>query len=397
MFFTPSAASLIENRPQRNGIGASTQSLLPGHRIGVALNPESHSPHLAVMHEQGNISLLADYSDAAVAPSDVRPLNDAALLDAYSQAVVGAAQAISPSVVKIDVAQAGRSRSGEPHERQGGGSGFVFTPDGLVLTNSHVVHGATRIDVSLPDGQRFPAHIIGDDAATDLAVIRIGLPSNDAPHLVAAPLGDSQRLRVGQLAIAIGNPYGFQYTVTAGVVSALGRSLRSYSGRLIEDVIQTDASLNPGNSGGPLVTSDGHVVGVNTATIMGAQGLCFAIGINTAKFVAGRLLREGRIRRSYIGVEAQTVPLLRRVVRFYDLPSESGVIVISVEQRSPAQKAGLREGDVIIAFDGKPVAGVDDLHRLLTDARVGSVSALTVLRHTEKLEMKVIPEEMREA
>ena len=284
-------------------------------------------------------------------------------------AVVGAAEAISPSVVKIDVAQAGRSRSGEPRERQGGGSGFVFTPDGLVLTNSHVVHGSTRIDVSLPDGQRFPAHIIGDDPATDLAVIRIGLPSNDAPHLVAAPLGDSQRLRVGQLAIAIGNPYGFQYTVTAGVVSALGRSLRSYSGRLIEDVIQTDASLNPGNSGGPLVSSDGRVVGVNTATIMGAQGLCFAIGINTAKFVAGRLLREGRIRRSYIGVEAQTVPLLRRVVRFYDLPSESGVIVASVDERQPGAESRIarrrhnhRYGWQTYRGRGRPASPVDRCH-----------------------------------
>src|SRR6202166_2364651 len=303
------------------------------------------------MSQAGDVFPLADYSDAVVQPSEASPLGDASLLDAYSQAVVGAAEAISPSVVKIDVAQPGRSRSGEPRERQGGGSGFVFTPDGLVLTNSHVVHGASRIDVSLPDGQRFPAHIIGDDAATDLAVIRIGLPDGEAPNLMAAPLGDSRKLRVGQLAIAIGNPYGFQYTVTAGVVSALGRSLRSYSGRLIEDVIQTDASLNPGNSGGPLVTSDGHVVGVNTATIMGAQGLCFAIGINTAKFVAGRLLREGRIRRSYIGVEAQTVPLLRRVVRFYDLPKESGVIVASVTNGSPAQRAALREGDVIIALD----------------------------------------------
>jgi S1-C subfamily serine protease len=339
---------------------------------------------------------LAAYSEAISQPSAVRTHNDADLLDSYSQAVVGAAEAISPSVVKIDVAQPSRSRSGEPRERQGGGSGFVFTPDGLVLTNSHVVHGSTRIDVSLPDGQHFPAHIIGDDSATDLAVIRIGLPSNDAPHLVAATLGDSQHLRVGQLAIAIGNPYGFQYTVTAGVISALGRSLRSYSGRLIEDVIQTDASLNPGNSGGPLVTSDGRVVGVNTATIMGAQGLCFAIGINTAKFVAARLLREGRIRRSYIGVEAQTVPLLRRVVRFYDLSRETGVIVASVASGSPAQKAGLREGDMIVAMDGKPVAGVDDLHRLLTDARVGAVSSLTVLRHTEKLDLKVVPEEMRE-
>src|SRR5271166_1660330 len=298
------------------------------------------------MTQAGSVFPLADYSGTIVQPSDAGPVNDAALLDAYSQAVVSAAQAISPSVLKIDVAQAGKSRSGAPRERQGGGSGFVFTPDGLILTNSHVVHDATRITVSLPDGRRAPAHTIGDDPATDLAVIRI-----DAPGLVAAPLGDSQRLRVGQLAIAIGNPYGFQYTVTAGVVSALGRSLRSYSGRLIEDVIQTDASLNPGNSGGPLVTSDGQVIGVNTATIMGAQGLCFAIGINTAKFVAGRLLQEGRIRRAYIGVEAQTVPLHRRLVRFYDLPQESGVVVMSVEESSPARRAGLRQNDVIIALD----------------------------------------------
>src|ERR1700736_2043929 len=329
-------------------------------------------------------------------PANGGVVNDSALLDAYSQAVVGAAEKISPSVVKIDVAQAGTNRAGESRERQGGGSGFVFTPDGLILTNSHVVHDPTRIQVSFADGRRFPAHTIGDDPATDLAVVRVDIPNNDAPSLVAAPLGDSQKLRVGQLAIAIGNPYGFQYTVTAGVVSALGRSLRSYSGRMIDDVIQTDASLNPGNSGGPLVTSDGHVIGVNTATIMGAQGLCFAIGINTAKFVAGRMLQDGRIRRSSIGVEAQTVPLLRRVVRFYDLPRESGVIVISVENGSPGPGGGLREGDVIIAMDGKPIAGVDDLHRLLTDARVGSVGALTVLRHTEKLELKVVPEEVRE-
>ena len=315
---------------------------------------------------------------------------ESVLLDAYSNAVISASEKISPSVVKIDVAQAGRSRSGEPHERQGGGSGFVFTPDGLILTNSHVVHGATRIQVSFSDGHRFPAHTIGDDPATDLAVIRI-----DAPQIVAAPLGDSQKLRVGQLAIAIGNPYGFQYTVTAGVVSALGRSLRSYSGRLIDDVIQTDASLNPGNSGGPLVSSDGRVVGVNTATIMGAQGLCFAIGINTAKFVAGRLLRDGRIRRAYIGVEAQTAPLHRRLVRFYDLLQESGVIVSAVTPGSPAQRAGLREGDVIVALDGKAVAGVDDLHRLLTDAHVGVSSSLTVLRWTEKLELQVVPQEAR--
>ena len=333
---------------------------------------------------------LSNYSEPAVQVSVPDAPRESVLLDAYSNAVISASEKISPSVVKIDVAQAGRSRSGEPHERQGGGSGFVFTPDGLILTNSHVVHGATRIQVSFSDGHRFPAHTIGDDPATDLAVIRI-----DAPQIVAAPLGDSQKLRVGQLAVAIGNPYGFQYTVTAGVVSALGRSLRSYSGRLIDDVIQTDASLNPGNSGGPLVSSDGRVIGVNTATIMGAQGLCFAIGINTAKFVAGRLLRDGRIRRAYIGVEAQTAPLHRRLVRFYDLPQESGVIVSAVTPGSPAQRAGLREGDVIVALDGKAVAGVDDLHRLLTDAHVGVSRSLTVLRWTEKLELQVVPQEAR--
>src|SRR5579872_3891967 len=344
--------------------------------------------HLAAMQFQNMSNGLGETPQPTPASAaDLTP--DAKVLDAYSQAVVTTAEKISPSVVKIDVSQSGRNRSGQPQERQGGGSGFVFTPDGLILTNSHVVHDATRIAVSLPDGRRFPAHTIGDDPATDLAVIRI-----DAPSLVAAPLGDSQRLRVGQLAIAIGNPYGFQYTVTAGVVSALGRSLRSYSGRLIEDVIQTDASLNPGNSGGPLVTSDGQVVGVNTATIMGAQGLCFAIGINTAKFVAGRLLRDGRIRRSYIGVEAQTTPLHRRLIRFYDLPKESGVVVMSVAEQSPAKRAGLREGDVIVALDGTPVAGVDDLHRLLTDATVGVTSTLTILRWTERLELRVVPEEV---
>jgi len=316
---------------------------------------------------------------------------DEALLDAYSRAVVSAAEKVSPSVVKIEVTQTARARNGEPRERHGGGSGFVFTPDGLVLTNSHVVHDASQIEVSLSDGRHFPAHLIGDDPATDLAVIRI-----DTPNLTAVELGDSQKLRVGQLAIAIGNPYGFQYTVTAGVVSALGRSLRSYSGRLIDDVIQTDASLNPGNSGGPLVSSNGQVIGVNTATIMGAQGLCFAIGINTAKFVASRLLQQGRIRRAYIGIEAQTVPLHRRVVRFYDLAKETGVMVVGVASASPAQRAGLREGDVIIALGGQPVAGVDDLHRLLTDTQVDTKNSITVLRRTERLDLAIVPQESKE-
>lgn len=330
----------------------------------------------------------ADYSDPTRQPIASAPHLDSELLDAYSNAVVGAAEKISPSVVKIEVTQAGRSRTGEPSERQGGGSGFIFTPDGLILTNSHVVHEARKIQVSLADGRRFPAHTVGDDPATDLAVVSI-----DAPGLVVAPLGDSQKLRVGQLVIAVGNPYGFQYTVTAGVVSALGRSLRSYSGRLIDDVIQTDASLNPGNSGGPLVSSDGKVVGVNTATIMGAQGLCFAIGVNTAKFVAGRLLHAGRIRRSYIGIEAQTTPLHRRLVRFYDLFKETGVIVLNVPDDSPAKRAGVEQYDIIVDLDGEPVAGVDDLHRLLTDGRVGKALPLTVLRRTEKLTLQIVPRE----
>ena len=254
------------------------------------------------------------------------------------------------------------------------------------------MHGATRIEVSLNDGRQLLASTIGDDPATDLAVIRI-----DGPGLVPVPLGDSQQLRVGQLVIAIGNPFGFQYTVTAGVVSALGRSLRSQSGRLIDDVIQTDAALNPGNSGGPLVTSDGRVVGVNTATIMMAQGLCFAIGINTAKFVASRLLRDGRIRRSYIGIEAQTAPLHRRLVRFHDLPAETGAVVLSVENNSPAAQAGLREGDLIISMAGRPVAGIDDLHRLLSDLPSGMRTEVAILRRTEKLTVSLVPQEPAES
>src|SRR5438128_806158 len=331
---------------------------------------------------------LSNYSEPAVQVSVPDAPGESVLLDAYSNAVISASEKISPSVVKIDVAQAGRSRSGEPHERQGGGSGFVFTPDGLILTNSHVVHGATRIQASLSDGHRFPAHTIGDDPATDLAVIRI-----DAPQIVAAPLGDSQKLRVGQLAIAIGNPCGFQYTVTAGVVSALGRSLRSSSGRLIDDVIQTDAALNPGNSGGPLVNSRGDVIGVNTAVILPAQGICFAIGINTAKFVAGRLIKDGKIRRGFIGVSGQNVPLPRRLVLAHNLPVESGIQVVAIERNSPAERAGLREGDVIVGYGESATAGIDDLHRLLVEERVGVKSTVTVIRHGDKRMLEIVPEE----
>jgi S1-C subfamily serine protease len=317
---------------------------------------------------------------------------DDELLDAYSRAVISAAERVSPSVVNIDVHQRMRGRRAMdprwPREGRGSGSGFIFTPDGFILTNSHVVHRAAKIEVALSDGRRFQADLIGDDPDTDLAVIRI-----DAPNLVPAHLGDSQSVCVGQLVIAIGNPYGFQYTVTAGVVSALGRSLRSNSGRLIDNIIQTDAALNPGNSGGPLVTSRGDVIGVNTAVILPAQGICFAIAINTAKFVAGLLIRDGRIRRSFIGVAGQNVPLHRRLVRFHNLPVENGVLVASVEPRSPAYRAGLLEGDVIIGFDDHAISSIDDLHKLLTETRIGARSRLTIIRGSETRKLDIIPEE----
>ena len=304
---------------------------------------------------------------------------EADALDAYSRVVTTVAESVSPSVVRIQV----ESRRG----RDGSGSGFVFTPDGFILTNSHVVHGAERIKVATPDSGEFAAQRIGEDPDTDLALLRI-----DAPGLQAVKLGDSRKIRVGQLVVAIGNPYGFQYTVTAGVVSALGRSLRSQSGRLIEDVIQTDAALNPGNSGGPLVNAAGEVVGVNTATIFAAQGLCFAISINTAQFIASKLIREGVVRRSYIGVQAQTASLNRAIAHHYELKNVSGALVLAAEPNSPAARAGLEEGDIIVALDGDTVEGVDVLHPLLNEERIGKVTRLTVLRGSRRLEIKVIPE-----
>ena len=315
------------------------------------------------------------------------PVSDAPLLDAYSNAVVTAAEAVSPSVVKIDM----RNRQGRANSsgrEAGSGSGFVITPDGFVLTNSHVVHGAERIEVTLPDGRRPDAHLVGTDPDTDLAVVRVY-----APNLRPARLGDSNALRVGQIAIAIGNPYGFQYSVTAGVVSALGRSFRANSGRLMDNIIQTDAALNPGNSGGPLVNSRGEVIGVNTAVILPAQGLCFAIAINTAKTIAGWLIKDGAIRRSYIGVGGQTAKIHRRVVRHFHLANETGMLVVQVESGSPASRAGLREGDIVVAFNGQAIAGIDDLHKQLTGAQVGVRSPLTVIRHTEKLQVEIVPEE----
>jgi S1-C subfamily serine protease len=319
---------------------------------------------------------------------------DEDLLDAYSRAVISAAEKISPSVVNIDVRKTSKGRQitpfRSPEELRGNGSGFIFTPDGFILTNSHVVHQADKMMVTLPDGRRFEGDRVGEDPDTDLAVVRI-----NGSNFLDAPLGDSQKIRVGQLVIAIGNPYGFQCTVTSGVVSALGRSLRSLSGRLIDNIIQTDAALNPGNSGGPLVTSQGDVIGVNTAMILAAQGICFAIGINTAKYVAGRLIKEGKIRRSYIGLGGQNVPLLRRIVRFYRLPVESGILVVSIEENSPAQRAGLSEGDIIVGFDSQAIAGIDDLHRMLTEEKVGVKTTLTIIRHTEKLNLDIVPEESK--
>jgi S1-C subfamily serine protease len=253
-----------------------------------------------------------------------------------------------------------------------------------------VVHGAKKIEVTLSDGNKHLADLIGDDPDTDLAVIRI-----NAPNLVPAQLGEAQKIRVGQLVVAIGNPYGFQYSVTAGVVSALGRSLRAQSGRLMDAVIQTDAALNPGNSGGPLINSRGEVIGVNTAMILPAQGICFATSIDTAKFVASRLIRDGRVSRSYIGLAGQNVPLPRRIVRYYNLAVESGIFVISFENESPARKGGLHEGDIIIGFDDRPIAGIDDLHKLLTEERIGKKSLLTVVRGVDKLTIEVTPEESR--
>ncbi len=305
---------------------------------------------------------------------------DGDLLDAYSKAVVQVAEEVGPSVINIEVSHRG--------QRHGTGSGFIFTPDGFALTNSHVVHGADKIEVTLADGRRPDATLVGDDPDSDLAVIRVY-----APQLRPVRLGNSGKTRAGQVAIAIGNPYGFQCTVTAGVVSALGRSFRAKTGRLIDDVIQTDAALNPGNSGGPLVNSRGEVIGVNTAVIMAAQGICFAIGIDTAKFVAGWLIKDGKLRRSYLGVGGQNVPLSRRLVRHYQLPLFSGVLVISVAEASPAEYGGLREGDVIIALDDQPIPSIDALHKLLTSDRIGASSRLTVIRRTEKLTLPVLPAE----
>ena len=308
--------------------------------------------------------------------------NDA--LDAYSRVVTSVAARASRSVVKIEVFR--RDRRGELRPA-GGGSGFVFTPDGFIITNSHVAHGGAKFLVQTLDGETHHGILTGEDEHTDLALLRI-----DARSLSPAVLGDSRSIRIGQLAVAIGNPYGFQYTVTAGVVSALGRSIRARSGRLIEDVIQTDAALNPGNSGGPLVNAAGEVIGVNTAAIASAQGLCFAISVNTASFVASKLIQQGVVRRSYLGIQAQTAPIYGALARFHAIETVNAVLVLGVEEQSPAQTAGLRIGDVITHFDGHAVEGVDALHKLLDENAAQRTIRLQLLRGRDLLEVFVIPE-----
>lgn len=312
-------------------------------------------------------------------------LDNDLLLDAYSAAVTGAVERVAPAVVKIDATRRTRSRG----EVQGGsGSGFIFAADGLVLTNAHVVAGAGTLTVVLPDGRRCEASALGKDEDTDLAVVKIS-----APHLSAIPLGTSHLLKQGQLVVAIGNPFGFQHTVTAGVVSATGRSLRAQTGRMMTGLIQTDAALNPGNSGGPLVNALGEAVGINTAVILPAQGISFAVSADTARIVVPQLLRDGRVRRSYLGIAAQDVPLPRRITRHYGLTIDTGVLITEAVAGMPADRAGMRDGDLIIGFDGTDIERTDDLHRLLTGDHVGRTAIVRVLRGTELLHLSVVPSE----
>ncbi len=330
--------------------------------------------------------VLGEFDHAGVErpPAEAR-IGDSRLLDAYSAAVSGAVARTSPVVAHIRVERAA-ARRGTP--REGSGSGFIITPDGYVVTNSHVAGGASALEVTLPDGRTAAGELVGDDPDSDLAVIKIG-----APGLNYGRFADFSRVRVGQIAIAIGSPYGFQHTVTAGIVSALGRSMRGQTGRLLDNIIQTDAALNPGNSGGPLVDSAGDIIGVNTAVILPAQGICFAIAANTAERVVIALIREGRVRRAHLGVGGQDTPIARRIVRHFGLAHESGVRVSAVESGSPAATAGVKIGDIIVAFGDAPVTGIDDLHRLLTDGRIGDGVEIGVLRRDQRLSLRVVPQE----
>lgn len=319
---------------------------------------------------------------------------DAPLLDAYSNTVVNVAKKVSPSIVQIKVS--GKSREGQPSVRGraqpdgGTGSGFLISSDGYIITNNHVVAGAAKIEVALPDGRDFEATLIGLDPATDIAVIKIY-----GEGLKAIRFADSNQVQVGQIAIAVGNPYGFQYSVTAGVVSALGRTLRSESGRLIDDVIQTDASLNPGNSGGPLVNSQGDVIGVNTAVILPAQGICFAVSSNVTAMVAGKLILHGKVRRGYLGIAGQLINLTERIKQYNHLNAKTGVIVVSTEADGVSYNSELQEGDIIVEFNQQPITSVDDLHRLLTEETIGKRLTMAVLRGNLRRTISVIPGEVR--
>jgi S1-C subfamily serine protease len=354
-----------------------TQTLLPAMSVARP-SRQLHQDGLIIMLDQ----LTA--SDAPPATNEAQiPAEDQALLDAYSRAVIDVVERVGPAVVRIDV-------KGKDTRRQGGtGSGVVVAPDGLVLTNSHVVGSAAQISVTTTEGRSLTARLVGDDPDTDLALVRIDAPVT----LPAATLGNSKLLRRGQLVIAIGNPLGFESTVTTGVVSALGRSLRARSGRLIDDVIQTDAALNPGNSGGPLVSSRGEVIGINTAVIMGAQGICFAVAANTANFVLGELVRHARVRRAFIGIAAQQIALPRRLRHAAGLTQESAVTVATVEPGSPAERAGVKAGDIIIGLDGTKITGADDFVRALDGEKIGRTVAMQTVRSGSLLTVPVIPEE----
>jgi len=333
-----------------------------------------------VRHGAAALRFLAEAADPEP------PRDDGALLDAYSGAVIGALERVSPAVTFIEV-------SGRRGRTQASGSGVLFTPDGYLLTNHHVVQAARTVHVRLGEEVRLAADRVGEDADSDLAVLRIGSPS----ALPFASFGDSARLKVGQVAIAIGNPLGYSRTVTAGVISALGRTLRARSGRLMHEVIQTDAALNPGNSGGPLVDSAGRVIGINTAMIAGAQSICFATGINTAKWVIAQLFAHGRVRRAYIGVSGATVPLATRIVRHFELQAATAVRVLEVAAGSPAAQAGLEVGDRLVALDGAPIDGIDGLQRLLDAERIGRASELSLLRGASLMRKTLRPIELPSA
>lgn len=321
------------------------------------------------------------------------PQDDSILLDAYSKAVVGASEKVRNSVVHLEVKKKSSGNQSRNRYRRrgfrpnsGSGSGFVISPEGFIVTNSHVVNQAEAIKVNLSDGRQYDAELVGQDASTDVAVIRI-----HAEGLEAVTFGDSGKIKVGQLAIAIGSPFGYEYTVTAGVISALGRSLRSGTGRLIDNVIQTDAALNPGNSGGPLLNSQGQVIGINTAVILPAQGLCFAVASNTAEYVVGKLMTEGRVRRGYMGIAGQTYPIPNRLINRHQLDIQQGVLIKQIEADAPAYNREIQVNDVIIKFGDSLVSSIDDLHRLLTENTIGERIDLLVIREEKLVTIRVVP------